>query len=73
MADFNNSLRDELKQVMNNVQDALNDLDKFQSNGNHAAGVRVRSNMQLVKNGAQTLRIAVLEKINADKAAAKAK
>lgn len=71
MADYKNNMRDELKQIINNAEDALKDLTKFEEKGNHAAGVRVRSTMQLIKNGAHGVRSTVLDKIRADRDAAK--
>ena len=50
-------------QMLNNLEQGLNDLDKFED-GNASAGTRVRKNMQDVKNLAQLVRVEVQEKKN---------
>ena len=51
-------------QMLNNLEQGLNDLDKFED-GNASAGTRVRKNMQDVKNLAQLIRVEVQDKKNA--------
>ena len=51
-------------QMLNNLEQGLNDLDKFED-GNASAGTRVRKNMQDIKNLAQLVRVEVQEKKNA--------
>ena len=51
-------------QMLNNLEQGLNDLDKFED-GNASAGTRVRKNMQDVKNLAQLVRVEVQDKKNA--------
>ena len=50
-------------QMLNNLEQGLNDLDKFED-GNASAGTRVRKNMQDIKNLAQLVRVEVQEKKN---------
>jgi hypothetical protein len=51
-------------QMLNNLEQGLNDLEKFED-GNASAGTRVRKNMQDVKNLAQLIRVEVQDKKNA--------
>ena len=51
-------------QMLSNLEQGLNDLDKFED-GNASAGTRVRKNMQDIKNLAQLVRVEVQEKKNA--------
>jgi|TARA_R110000868_G_scaffold376974_1_gene642216 hypothetical protein len=51
-------------QMLNNLEQGLNDLEKFED-GNASAGTRVRKNMQDVKNLAQLVRVEVQDKKNA--------
>ena len=51
-------------QMLNNLEQGLNDLDKFED-GNASAGTRVRKNMQDIKNLAQLVRVEVQDKKNA--------
>ena len=51
-------------QMLNNLEQGLNDLDKFED-GNASAGTRVRKNMQDIKNLAQLIRVEVQDKKNA--------
>ena len=51
-------------QMLNNLEQGLNDLEKFED-GNASAGTRVRKNMQDIKNLAQLVRVEVQEKKNA--------
>jgi hypothetical protein len=50
-------------QMLNNLEQGLNDLEKFED-GNASAGTRVRKNMQDIKNLAQLVRVEVQEKKN---------
>ena len=50
-------------QMLNNLEQGLNDLDKFED-GNASAGTRVRKNMQDIKNLAQLVRVEVQDKKN---------
>ena len=58
----------EIKNLVNSIE---TDADKFYSNGNNAAGTRVRKAMQDLKNLAQAVRLEVQDMKN--KEAAKAK
>jgi hypothetical protein len=51
-------------QMLNNLEQGLNDLEKFED-GNASAGTRVRKNMQDIKNLAQLVRVEVQDKKNA--------
>ena len=51
-------------QMLNNLEQGLNDLEKFED-GNASAGTRVRKNMQDIKNLAQLVRVEVQGKKNA--------
>ena len=51
-------------QMLNNLEQGLNDLDKFED-GDASAGTRVRKNMQDIKNLAQLVRVEVQDKKNA--------
>ena len=51
-------------QMLNNLEQGLNDLEKFED-GNASAGTRVRKNMQTIKDLAQKTRVLVQEQKNA--------
>ena len=51
-------------QMLNNLEQGLNDLEKFED-GNASAGTRVRKNMQDIKSLAQLVRVEVQDKKNA--------
>jgi hypothetical protein len=55
-----------LEQLINILEETRDDHDKFFSNGNSAAGTRVRKALQEVKTLAQELRVEVQENKNAD-------
>tara|TARA_Y100000593_G_C4048080_1_gene208368 strand:- start:245 stop:433 length:189 start_codon:yes stop_codon:yes gene_type:complete len=54
-----------LEQLITLLEETREDHDKFFTNGNNAAGTRVRKTMQTVKTLAQELRVEVQETKNA--------
>lgn len=61
MNDENNMLED----MIQLLTEARNDYNKFYTNGNNAAGTRVRKVMQQIKTSAQAVRTHVQETKNA--------
>ena len=53
-----------LEQLITLLEESREELDKFFTNGNNAAGTRVRKTMQTVKTLAQELRVEVQETKN---------
>lgn len=50
-----------LDELMDTIQNAYSNAEKFQNRGNKSAGTRVRKTMQEVKTQAQNIRIAISE------------
>lgn len=61
-------MRETYEKMYNLLNEAEDDIKKFDEKGNKAAGTRVRKAMQELKKLAQEIRLEVQERKNAEKA-----